>query len=286
MKKIIIAVLLLMLLIPTVSAISLSSVSWFVKEPERNVISISNPSKYNETDLIRLAEQKIDIHNWATWNGGKMTPYKNTDGTYYLSDEQKQLIKTLYNKGQKIFWIGITSDHINFVWQGNVYDETANAIKAYTTYFRNARMWRAKVGVYIPVWHDEIITRHRQNMTWQEQYDLVENARTEVKSRLTWFEWFKVKWTISGQDFMIHDEQKFQLTNKFNSYWMHHTAVTQPYEAEDLVYHHVLSEMANPTWKETWVKFGKFAWTDYTIVEGLKGNRQLTELGEKIFNNE
>lgn len=254
-----------------------------LKEPTRDVMSISNPAKYNEVDLLRFAEQGIDIHNWATWYGGKNTPYRNPDGTFYLSETQKQLIRDLYSKGERIFWIGVTTDHITFIFE-DPYTDTANAIKAYTDFFKQAGLWKAKVGIYIPIWQDEIITRHREGMTWQEQYDLAETSRTEIKNRLTLIEWRRIKWTITGQDFMEHDGIEYQLTNNYRSYWAHHSAVTQPWEAEDLVYHHVLSIMADEDWKAIWKKWGKFAWTDGSLVEGEKGSRELTELGKNIFN--
>lgn len=291
-KKIIIGII--MTLMITISVVSVSA--WSFKpikfngfkaiaipfEPTRHVISISNPSKYNETDLIRFAEMGIDIHNWVTWYGGKMTAYRNPDGTYYLSEEQKSLIKTLYSKGQRIFWIGVTSDHINFLWE-NPYDESANMIKAYVKFFSEEHLRFAKVGLYVPVWHDEIITRKRPDMTWQEQYDLVETSRIEILSRLSLFEQSKIKWTVTGQDYMVHDGQEFQLTNDKISYWAHHTDVTEVEEAEDLVYHHILTVMADSIWKEKWSHFKKFAWTDGTLVDGDVGERQLTELGKVIF---
>ena len=250
--------------------------------PARDVISISNPSEYNETDLLNFAEQGIDIHNWATWFGGRAIPFRNPNGSFYLSENQKQLILDLYDERQRVFWIGVTTDHINWIFE-DPYEDTANAIKAYTDFFAEEELWEAKVGLYIPIWHDEIITKQRKNMTWQEQYDLVENARAEIKSRLKLYEWNKVKWTITGQDFMIHNNTLYQLTNDAQSYWAHHTDVTTPKEAEDLVYHHIFSVMADEEWKAIWSRWGKFAWTDGSLVEGEKGSKQLTELGEEIF---
>lgn len=248
----------------------------------RHVISVNDPSDYNETDLLNFAEQGIDIHNWATWFGGKATPFRYPNGSFYLSEGQKQLIIDLYDEGQTIFWIGVTTDHIVFIF-GNPYEDTTNAIKTYTNFFMEEELTFAKVGLYVPIWHDEILTRLREGMTWPEQYELVEIARVEIMSRLDLDERARVKWTVAGQDFMIHDEIEYQLKNDEQSYWMHHTDVTTPEEAEDLVYHNVFSVMADEEWKAIWSDWGKFAWTDGTLVNGDKGNRELTELGEQIF---
>lgn len=253
----------------------------------RHVISISNPTKYNETDLLYLADKGIDVHNWGTWFGGRYTPYRNTDGSYYFKVEQKELLKELYNRGQRVFWVGFSADHAEFIYglpQG--YDELAGMVKAYIKLFNQEKMWFAKAGVYtggLALGQDEVITHLRPEYTWGQQYALSELHREEVKSRLG-FNWLRVKWLVTGQDFMVHDNAVFQLTNDpVTSYWAHHTAVSEPFEVEDLVYHNVLTVMADPVWKAEWGKFLKLAWTDSTLVEGVKGSRVLTALGESVF---
>lgn len=245
----------------------------------RHFLSVSNPSYYTEVDILRFADLKIDIHNWATINGGKNTPYRNSDGSYYLTQSQKDLIDQLHDKGQTIFWLGITNEHVNIFGIPVIYTELCNAIDSYITTFNELDISDAKVGIYVPsLGQDEIITQLREDSTWQEQYDFAENTRSAIKQACG-NNWYKVKWLITGQD----EAHGFQLTNDAQSYWAHHTAVSSVDDVEDLVYHNTYSVMNDPTWKQIWGKFYKLAWTDGSLVSGLAGNRQLTTLGQSIF---
>ncbi len=244
-------------------------------------ISISNPSNYVEADILRFADLKIEMQNWATINGGKMTPYPNGDGTYRLDAIQENLISQLAVKGQNIFWIGITGDHVNIFGTPQVYIELCNAIDAYIVTFNKLSLPNAYIGVYVPaLGQDEIITNLRPpNYDRQQQYDFAEATRAAVKVACG-ASWSKVMWMNTGQD----NYMGYQLTNDAQSYWAHHTNVSLVSDVEDLVYNNNYTIMSSAPWKTIWGGFKKLAWTDVGLVTGAAGSRQFTALGLAIFN--
>lgn len=253
----------------------------------RHFLSLNNPNNYNETDILNFVDLDIDIHNWATINGGKMTPYRNGDGTYYLDTAQKNLIDQLYTKGERVFWIGITLDHVISFGFPAIYTELCSAIDAYVAGFNELSLTDAEVGVYtgsysydLGLGQDEIITNIRPGYTRAQQYAFSETTRSAVKSACG-SNWNKVKWLITGQDNILG----FQLTNDAQSYWAHHTNVSTTSDVEDMVYHDDYTIMSSQAWKNTWGSFSKLAWTDTGLVQGTVGNRTLSSLGQSLFGN-
>ena len=246
-----------------------------------NLLSISDPSDYNEADILKFADWKIDIHNWSTLYGGKMTPYRNLDGSYYLQTNQKNLINELYNKSQRIFWIGITPDHELYFGIPVIYTEICNAVNAYVDAFNELSLTNVKVGIYLATpAQDEVLTNIRPGHTREDQYIFAEDYRNGVKTACG-TNWNIIKWFNTGQD----NYMGYQLTNDSQSYWAHHTNVSQVEDVEDLVYNDDYNIMNDPTWKTIWGSFYKFAWTDVWLVQGTVGNRTLTPLGQSILIN-
>ncbi len=245
----------------------------------RHFVSISNPTNYNTDDIIRLGTWGIDVQNWATIYGGKMTPWRDGNGNYELKDDQKDLIKELYGDGQRIFWMGVTGEHINIFGTPQVYTETAKGIAAFVDAFNEMNMPEAYVGVYVPAFgQDEPITQIKSGNTRQQQYDFSEAVRAAVKTA-SGANWSKVMWMITGQD----NYMGFQLTNDAQSYWAHHTDVSSTSDVEDLVYNDDYSIMSDPEWKAIWGGFKKLAWTDTGLITGSVGSRYPTALGLDVY---
>ncbi|MBU1082847.1 hypothetical protein KKE14_00160 [Patescibacteria group bacterium] len=204
-----------------------------VAQSKRHILIIDNPANYNGDDILNIAKQGVDIINWTTTLGGRMTPYRsNTDenGTYSLSQVQKDLINDLYTQaGEKIFWIGISLGHIDDIFPSyglDPYVEVAKATKAFTDYFIDQGWDDTKVGVYTGVSNDDItnITRHGlyqdeaifwlhyppegwaeahpgQIWDWHDQYAGAEDARKKVKAAsIANGTWSKMLWLIAGGD--------------------------------------------------------------------------------------
>jgi len=201
--------------------------------PKRHIMIIDDPTKYSDTDILNIAKQGVDIINWVTSYGGNMTPHRtntNPDGTYYLSQTQKDLINDLYTgAGQRIFWMGVSLWHIDnlFPDQGwDPYIEVAKATKAFTDYFATQGWNNTKVGIHTGVsinnithttryglYQDEpifwlhtpppgwIADHPGQTWDWHDQYAGAENAHQEVQAAcVANGTWSKVLWLITGGD--------------------------------------------------------------------------------------
>lgn len=138
-------------------------------KPQRHTMILDDPDEYTNDDVLYLANLGIDVINWATGSQveieNRMTPIRDTEGNYNLSQNQKDLILKLYCSGERIFWIGISTYHIDtyfpYLLQNPeppyftadeirvlIYAETAKAIKSFTDYFVESNFSDAKVGIY------------------------------------------------------------------------------------------------------------------------------------------
>lgn len=204
-------------------------------QSKRHILIIDNPANYNDSDILNIAKQGVDIINWTTTTGGRMTPYRTStdeNGTYYLNQTQKNLVNDLYNQaGEKIFWIGISLGHIDDIFPSyglDPYVEVAKAAKAFTDYFIDQTWNDAKVGIYTGIsnddttnppttryglYQDEAIfwlhnpppgwadTHPGQIWDWHDQYAGAENARKKVKAAsIANGTWSKMLWLIAGGD--------------------------------------------------------------------------------------